>query len=360
MYNLFIEHHTILQDLKGKSGIGRGWEDDFTNILSFYLSFDYKALKKFCRYVLGKDYEKPVAIENQVATSKGRPDIVITLKSGSKLIVECKVDATLQKNQLERYLEIESNNGCQTYVALFTKKPLNVPSAVINNPKYKSPPQSQHYFWTDLFHIIPKTGKGEIGIGNARWFFRHYIELLGFSPSSLKADWFKIFEPRTIEENQKVQREFGRKLSLTRKWLTNHDFNVTAISHSGLQAVPKSGIMKVAGIYFLVIAPAKSRKDLIPREVVENLNNEVLRVAIVYNTLDIPEQAWDIYKSFPMPYGDSHGHLWWPTKPYKFSKSRVRLEFVSNLSKFLEEEEEIEMRINDGCRNVIELIFSLL
>ena len=359
-HNLFIEHHTILQIQKGKSGIGKGWEDDFTNILSFYLSLDSEAVNKLCRFILGNDYEKPVSIENQVVTPQGIPDIVITLNSGSKLIVECKVDATLQPNQLERYLEIEPNRGCKTYLSLFTKKPLNIPTVVIENSNYKSPLQGSHYFWTDLFNVIPKAGKSEIGIDNARWLFRNYMEMIGFAPSSLKANWFRLYEETTIDENQKVQKEFGRKLSPIRTWLTNRNFRVTAVSHSGLQAVPKSGVMKDAGIYFLVIGPEKSRKDLVPREVAEKLNNEVLRLALVYNSSEIAEQAWEIHKSFPAPLRDCHGHFWWPTKPYKFSKSRLRLEFVTNLNKLLEEEKEIETRINDGCQTVIEVIFHYL
>jgi len=89
-YNLFIEHHVKLQSHKkrpGKQedGIGTGWEDDFTNILSFYLSSDAEALEAFCRLVLDQDYEKPLTIETQKITNEGRPDLVINLDSGSLL-----------------------------------------------------------------------------------------------------------------------------------------------------------------------------------------------------------------------------------------------------------------------------------
>ena len=53
-YNLFIEHHEKIQPRKIRSSyrngaIGTGWEDDFTNILSFYLNSDHNALKKYKR-----------------------------------------------------------------------------------------------------------------------------------------------------------------------------------------------------------------------------------------------------------------------------------------------------------------------
>ena len=67
-YNLFIEHHEKIQPRKirngrGNTGVGTGWEDDFTNILSFYMSTDNEALDSFCHLILNGDFEKPVSIE---------------------------------------------------------------------------------------------------------------------------------------------------------------------------------------------------------------------------------------------------------------------------------------------------------
>ena len=62
-YNLFIEHHEKIQLRKFRTGgkiggIGTGWEDDFTNILSFYLSSDQMALENFCHLILDKEEPK--------------------------------------------------------------------------------------------------------------------------------------------------------------------------------------------------------------------------------------------------------------------------------------------------------------
>lgn len=360
-YNLFIEHHEILQTQKGRTEIGSGWEDNFTNILSFYLSFDSEALNNFCRLTLKEDFDSPVSIETQVGSIFGRPDIVIKLSSGSQLIVECKVDASLQPDQLQRYLKIKPPKiGCNTFVVLFSKKSLAIPSTVTENVRYKSPIERPHYFWTDLFYILPKSGTDEIGIDAARWSFRNYIEMIGFAPSSLNKNWYQLYEDRTIDENQRIQKEFGRKLAPIRSWMTDQGFKVTAVSHKGLQAVPKSGCMQKAGIYFMVLGPEISRKDLLPREAAEKLDNEVLRLALIYNSFEVPEQAWTIYEAFPFPLNDQHGNSWWVTKPYKFNKTRVRLEFVANLNKFLENENEIEMRIMDSCKRLIEHLYSIL
>ena len=88
-YNLFIEHHEARQYRRGKnlsdsSRIGTGWEDDFTNALSFYFSCDAGALEAFCQLILGRNYREPTAIETQYATPDGRPDVVIRMTPGEE------------------------------------------------------------------------------------------------------------------------------------------------------------------------------------------------------------------------------------------------------------------------------------
>ena len=141
-YNLFIEHHeqSQPQSIEGnikKGGIGTGWEDLFTNMLSFYFRCDPRGLDAFCRLILNQDFEKPVAIETQKKYKQGRPDIIITLQSGVSLIIECKVDACLQPDQLQRYLKIKSPSGQKSFVALVSKHSIEVPKAVLENSRYK-------------------------------------------------------------------------------------------------------------------------------------------------------------------------------------------------------------------------------
>ena len=90
------------------------------------------------------------------------------------------------------------------------------------------------------------------------------------------------------------------------------------------------------------------------------LDNEVLGVAYVFDVPEPPEQALSLYQDFPAPLRDPNGNLWWPTKPYIFSIKRVRLEFVSNLNRFIEKESEIEDRIKSGCIAVMEKIDEMI
>lgn len=357
-YNLFIEHHAQSQpqsiegDIK-KGGVGTGWEDLFTNMLSFYFRCDFHGLDAFCRLILNKDFEKPVAIETQKKYNQGKPDIIITLQSGALLIIECKVDALLQPNQLQRYLTIKSPSGQNSFVALISKHSIAVSKAVQRNPGYKYPPNRPHFFWTDLFKALPKPKLDNSGSEVFRSLFSDYMELIGFAPSSLGKHWPKLYEDRTIEENQRVQKEFGRKLSALRSWLKTQDFNVTAVAHKGIQAIPESGPLAKSSICFLKIAPEKVRRDHMSREYAAELDSEVLRIALVYDSSKLSDHARRIYNAFPTPLKDSNGFFWWPTEPYKFSKDRLRLEFVSNLNPFLEKDSAIEERIKSSCVTII-------
>jgi len=366
-YNLFIEHHEKIQPRKmrasrQKGAIGTGWEDDFTNILSFYLNSDRKALENLCQLILGKDYAKPMSIETQYITKYGRPDIVITLASGSLLIIECKVDATLQPEQLQRYLKIESKPSAQTYVALFSKRLIEIPENVLEDHRYKRPETSAHYFWTDLYGAIPRPSAYNPGTEMIRSFFLDYFGAIGFAPSSLDHHWSNLFEDRTIDQNRRVQKEFGRKLSLLRKWLKEQNYKISSVSHSSIQSVPKSGLLTEipVPVYLLLIGPARARKDCMMRSHAAQINNEVLRVAFTFDILEPPEISWSLYQSFPTPMRDSNNNLWWPTKPYIYSNKRVRLEFVSNLYNFIESGNNIEVWIKSGCVTVIDTICELV
>ena len=366
-YNLFIEHHEKIQPRKirngrGKTGVGTGWEDDFTNILSFYMSSDHEALESFCRLILNRDFEKPVSIETQQITDQGRPDIVITLESGSILIIECKVDACLQPDQLQRYLKINSNPENKTYVALFSKRLLEIPGSVLEEPRYKRPDKAPHYFWTNLYNVLPRPNVDCIGPEMMRSFFLDYMGAIGFAPSSLDRNWSKLFEDRTIDENQKVQKEFGRRLILLRTWLKDRNFKVTSVSHSGIQAIPKSGplLSLPVPVYFLTVGVQRARKDYMLRSHAAQINNEVLSVAYVFDVPESPEFLMSLYKSFPAPLKDSNENMWWPIKPYPFSKKRIRFQFVSNLNRFIDDEGEIEYRIKTGCVAVLKKIYEVI
>jgi len=141
---------------------------------------------------------------------------------------------------------------------------------------------------------------------------------------------------------------------------SNKKFTVTAVSHMGIKAVPKSGPLAKSPICFLNVAPAKVRRDHMLREYAGKLDSEVLRIALVYDNPKLSDHAWRIYNAFPATLKDANGFNWWPTEPYKFSKNRLRLEFVSNLNQFLEKDSEIAERIKTGGVTIINKLFRII
>lgn len=165
---------------------------------------------------------------------------------------------------------------------------------------------------------------------------------------------------KTIDEYRKVRKLFGQKLAGIRAWLSEHYFKVTAVSNSGLQAVPKGGQLEKSEVQHITIWPDRARKYLLPFEAGIKLNNEVLKIALIFDSPEIPDSALEIYNEFPYPLKDQNDNLWWATKPYKFSEGKVRLEFVSNLDQFLKKEYNIGKLITDSCINVMEKLFTII
>ena len=74
------------------------------------------------------------------------------------------------------------------------------------------------------------------GFGALREYFRAYMRELGFAPSTLGSEWHRLFEDRTVPENQKVQKEFGRLLDGVKSALSERGYRVQDVSHKGKQA----------------------------------------------------------------------------------------------------------------------------
>ena len=137
---------------------------------------------------------------------------------------------------------------------------------------------------------------------------------------------------------------------------------MTSVSHSGIQAIPKSGplLSLPVPVYFLTVGVQRARKDYMLRSHAAQINNEVLSVAYVFDVPESPEFLMTLYKSFPTPLKDSNENMWWPIKPYPFSKKRIRFQFVSNLNCFIKDEGEIEYRVKSGCVSVMERIDKII
>lgn len=151
--NLFVYFHDRLrrraeEDVEPQPERPGGWENALTEATAFYLSCDRSALVKVVERVTGSG-DPPGNIGTQSRGTEGTPDLDIELKSGKRLIIECKVDADVGDRQLERYLtSLKPDRG---YLALFSRRLLTVPPEVgADAIIYKRPEGRDHYLWEDL------------------------------------------------------------------------------------------------------------------------------------------------------------------------------------------------------------------
>lgn len=339
--NLFVRAHEA-QHGSEFSRIGSGWEDTLTDQLAFLLAADNDSREALVKRLLSSRAEPVIGIATQVQYHPGCPDLQIRLASGRLLLLEHKVDASLQQNQIERYLEIEDELGRPAYVSLISRKHLNVSEAVLNNERYLRPEGGAHWFWSDLYDWLP-TPKKPFGSEWVRRCFLDYLELIGLAPSLLPDQWEGLLsnDPDCIP----VQDEFGRKLFLVRAYLSDRGFSVVGDSHSGLNASPPGDANPY---HHLTVGPTRARRDQMKPDDANKVTTAVFRVALVYDFAEPPPEALELYRRLDSPITDGNGFLWYPVAPHSMTNKRTRLSLVSSLGQFLNVEQNIAERLQVG------------
>jgi hypothetical protein len=66
--------------------------------------------------------------------------------------------------------------------------------------------------------------------------FRGYIRELGLAPTALTSEWRRLFEDKTDEVSQPVQKDFGRLLDPVKSALRDRGLRVDDVSQKGKQA----------------------------------------------------------------------------------------------------------------------------
>ncbi|HXM36532.1 MAG TPA: hypothetical protein VN920_15160, partial [Pyrinomonadaceae bacterium] len=352
MANLFLRHHAAFAK-DDEDSVGSGWENEFTEILAFYLSCDSEACGSLCQTILGSDYDTPIGVSTQHSSQHGIPDVAIQLLSGRLLFIENKIDAPLGELQLERYLKICDEAGNPGFVALFAKKNHRVVQEVVASPFYKHPASRDHYRWVDLYNIIPAAGDDQLGVAALRGAYREYLRFLGFAPTNLTGKWPLLFENRLEPSNREVQVEFGNRLEGVDRYLRDLGFRVTKVSYMGLQARP----IAPSPYLFLDVYPARAATSFVRPEEARLVDGPALVVAIVYDMPEPPEDAAHLIDAFQNPFIDSQGRQWCATGPRQFSSGhRTKIEFVSSLQWFLEDDLEMAIRLERSCKSVVSRI----
>lgn len=274
MRNLFIELHECRVGEDGRR-FGSGWEDLFTDQLAFFLSCDLAAASALAAMLLGDGAARVADVEVQPSTEDGRPDLALNLDDERTLFVENKVDAALQPQQLERYLE-------HGLVALVSRRTLSVREPTLEHMGYLQPRRGEHWTWEDVFRALPLPEEAPAGHGALREAFRSYMRELGFAPTNLSEKWRRLFDDRTEKENRRVQKEFGRLLNAAKSLLRRaYGFRVTDVSHKGKMAYAPEH----ASWQHLYVHPVRLRSETVPGEVraVFEPGYEALTVEVVYD-----------------------------------------------------------------------------
>ena len=356
--NLFINNHEkicgkIDDDGHVTDRAGTGWENVFTEAVAFYLSTDQEVLGLFCRNVMGAArFEMPTRIETQYAQGTDRPDLFFELASGRALLLESKVDAPLGERQLERYLAMRPN-GQMALVALFSKNQHNIhPEVLQEKERYLRPPDRGHFFWSDLYQWIPEGYPGGLGIPGLRYAFREYMELIRLGMILIPGNWQKLFEDRTLDENQRVQKEFGRRLARVSTYLGDLRFKMETAEHKAIVGYP----LDPKPFHHVTIKPSIARKQYIEASVAREVHSAVMSVSLVYDSSEVPPHARETYaRSGPSPLGK---YRWVRVEPHQMTHKRIRAEFVCNLDQFLTDEARMESQLLDACRELLERILA--
>lgn len=107
-----------------------------------------------------------------------RPDCLLRTEDFD-ILCEHKLNSPLGKSQLERYLSLVNPRPC--YLALISNQLLDVPSSVLQSPRYLRPKESgnrPHFLWRDL-HPLVKQLRSILGRQ-----FKDYMDSLGMNPWS--------------------------------------------------------------------------------------------------------------------------------------------------------------------------------
>jgi hypothetical protein len=347
MRNLFFQTHQLRHG-SGDNRLGSGWEDTVTDALAFYLATDKIALERFAALLIGPDATEVVGVTTQHTDGAERPDMAFTLSDGGILLVENKTGAALQPRQLQRYLDIQDARGRGAKVALIAMRPRTVPPEVLRHKCYLRPSTADHYLWQDVYRCIPAGGPG-LGLDALRDAMRTYMATLGLAPSSLHGRWTELYAPRS-EATKEVMKEFGRKLRTVRSHMEQMGLRVTAVSYMGLQGAV-SGMGALAHLTVIPATPNLQFKTWPDHDL-----TEALRVALTWDSDAPMRPAQDLFERFPRPLLGPGGHAWWPTRPYRFSTNRVRLDFVTAMKPLLEDEHNVERAVTAACEDVLRWI----
>lgn len=342
-FNLFIELHKEVQKKKrglDEDPVGTGWENLFTDQLAFFLSADLAAATSLARLYLGD-----VAGEKDVQVTKvstqagsefmegGTPDLKFDLHDKTCIYVEHKIEVPLDHGQLQKYLGDE-----QGKVALVSHRGQKVPDDVPRK-NYLRPKDRLYFDWHDVYRTLDKKETPE-AFGALRRHFLDYMRNIGLAPSNLPEKWKLLFEHRGEEENQKVQRDFGKLLDSVVPDLRDRGLVSGGVSHSGKSATPSPdddrwGRPDDRWWAHLYIRPRRIRTDL--EDVSMTSGDECLVIDLICDSKQHSKKAKAVHdKLHEGFFKDSNDYQWHAVKHETGGKYGLCVSLATPLKSFFE------------------------
>lgn len=95
------------------------------------------------------------ATDHPSLSTKDRPDFLLRCK-GLNIICEHKLDSPLGNQQLERYLELASQQQKKTYLACISRGWQHISPKLLDSKSYLHPGHNRHFRWRDIYPIVER------------------------------------------------------------------------------------------------------------------------------------------------------------------------------------------------------------
>jgi hypothetical protein len=342
--NLFIElHETRFGGSERR--FGTGWEDLFTEQLAFFLSADLAAAGALARLFLGREVGVTV-ISTQQWLADGTPDLHFELTDTGHFHVEHKFDSPLGERQLQRYLQ-------HGRVALVSRRSQSVPDEVLASPNYLRPPDRPYFDWADVYGALAAMPAPPAGFGALRTCFLGYMRDLGLAPLT-NPEWRALFAERTVPENQRVQKEFGRRLDPVKHGLRDRGLRLSDVSHKG-----RAGFAPPGSVWlYLYVGPGLIRADYMDDDDARAFDPgyEALVVEMTFEP-NCESNARAVHRAVQDGFRDSEGRRWYAAKPRIQVNKRIRISLATSLGGIMSGG---SIQSDSMCKSALEVIDLLL
>jgi len=351
MKNYFQYIHNKLVSDDPEDMIGSGYEEIFTRQFAFFLNSDRLAANTIVDSIVPEQSVKVQEIECEKSAGSGRIDIEIILDNGKTLLLENKVDSKLGKNQLQKYL-----NDDTIYLAVCSHTNLSIDDQVKNDERYCYPtdPHQPYYYWSNIYSLIKDAPSPPEEFQKFRIYFLNYMRSLAMAPTDLPETWRKLFKDRTVEENRRVKKDFGKCLEPAMEYFRDRGHVINTASHKTkvIQPVNEDAPWRRIRLGPSILEPGQIESD--DFEIIENMR-EVLEIKVTsYKNPD--EDFLELYEHIPSIREDPTGETWRRLEIAPHSRKKKKFGMARKLKPLVSERKQLPAKLEEAIIPTLEII----